>query len=299
VAHPGKKIALGVICPVRFFLGFAERFFDSRPVSHVVRHAENDFVLGGPVSRPKDIDHRTIFAHVAIDEVGDLARRAELPPRFLGFRPVLGMDEVVVTLADQFLGGVTPKLFAGGIHAQEAIIVVHGADDVLRIVHDELVGVQRRLQFAAAFVQGGFALFPLRDVLDHEQEMLRLTLVITNDARGPAYPKDLAVLVDVTFVARPAHRPVQQTLGELPARLDVFAEGDVLRGPFAQLFIGIADHFAEGGVDLKEPFIQGQDRHADRRAFEKLAKDRVAQRDFQRSANGRFERRQGFVHAKR
>jgi len=146
----------------------------------------------------------------------------------------------------------------------------------LRIVHDELVRIERGLELASAFLERGFAGFAFRNVFDHQEEMLGRALLVPQDAGRAAHPKDFAVFVDVTFVACVARRPVQQALGKLPASFDVVGKSDVLGRALAQLLIGIADHLAKRGVDLKKALVECEHRHPNRGALKELAKDRVA-----------------------
>src|ERR1043166_523664 len=129
--------------------------------------------------------------------------------------------------------------------------------------------------------------------------MLRRALVVADDAGRAADPKHVAVLVDVTLVAGVPSGPVEQTAGKLPAGLDVVSESDVLGGALPQFFVGIADHLAERRVYPEETLIEGEDGHADRRAFEKLAKNRVAGSQASGGAKvGDGRRKLRLVHAK-
>ena len=164
------------------------------------------------------------------------------------------------------------------IKAEEPTIVAYGADDVLRIVHDKLVRIEGRLQLAPAFFERGLAGFALGNVFYHQEKMLRLALLVQDDARGAAHPKDCPVLVDVTLVAGVARRSVQEALGQLPAGLDVVGESDVLGGALPEFFVGVTHHPAERGVDAQKAFVQGEEGHADRRALKEFAKNRVVRR---------------------
>src|SRR5438270_13092891 len=62
VAHPGKKITLGVVRPVGFFFRFAQSLFHSRPFASVVRHAQDAALLSRPGAPPAPIHTAPILA---------------------------------------------------------------------------------------------------------------------------------------------------------------------------------------------------------------------------------------------
>ena len=140
------------------------------------------------------------------------------------------------------------------------------------------LGVVRAVGFFFRFLKGFLAGFPHGNVFDHEQEMFRFALLVSDNAGGAADPKHFAILVHVTLVSRVAGRSVQQALGELAPGLDVVRESNVLGRALPQLFIGITDHFAERRVDAQEPLVECEQRHADRRALKEFAKNRVVRR---------------------
>src|SRR5207237_7773778 len=180
---------------------FAQSLFHSRPFGYVVRHAKDDPLLSRPGDGPEHIHKAPILANVTIHKIGDFAARQQAFRGRFRYGPIFFEYEIDVTATHQLLSRVAPESFASGVHTQEAALLVDRADHILRFVHDELVRVEGRLQLAAALLERGFGGFTLGNILDHQEKMKRLAFFVADDAGRPAYPKDAAILVDVTFVA--------------------------------------------------------------------------------------------------
>src|SRR5438128_6955388 len=69
MTHAGKKFALCAVGAIGFFLGLAQSLFAAFALGHVMGDAEEDFVGFRPGNRPKNIDQRTIFAHITINKI--------------------------------------------------------------------------------------------------------------------------------------------------------------------------------------------------------------------------------------
>src|SRR5438477_9012286 len=139
VAHPGKKITLGVVRSVGFFFRFAQSLFHSRPFGYVVRHAKDDPLLSRPGDGPEHIHKAPILANVTIHKIGDFAARQQAFRGRFRYGPIFFEYEIDVTATHQLLSRVAPESFASGVHTQEAALLVDRADHILRFVHDELV----------------------------------------------------------------------------------------------------------------------------------------------------------------
>ncbi len=276
MAHPGEKFALGVIGAVRLFLRLAESFLDPGAVGHVVRHAEHDLVRLRPRSRPKHVDQRSVLPRVTINEVRDLSVHPQDLRDLIRHRPVFGANEVDVRPSHQFGRGITPQLLAGGAHADKAAPLIHRADHVLGVVHDELVGVVRGFQLALAFAQRLFRLLPLGDVFHHDQEVARVPIDVPHQAGGAGDPEDFAILPDISSFHRRARPSGQQLLRILFPLRDIVLERDVHRGALRQLALRISHHLAERRVYLVKAFVEAHHRHANGRILEDLAEALLA-----------------------
>src|SRR5438270_407231 len=76
-------------------------------------------------------------------------------------------------------------------------------------------------------LQRNGCIFSLRDVLHHGQVMTRFAGLIADHRGGPRGPEHFAILAHVTLFNRTPRRPVQHSLCELPALVDVRLVSDV------------------------------------------------------------------------
>ena len=97
-------------------------------------------------------------------------------------------------------------------------------------------------QIASTFPQGLFSSFPLGNVLEHDEIVMRLATFVADQARGPSDPEQFVVLTNKAFLQRKAFGPAQQRFGGLVVAIDIFRVGNVRVCQLRKLLIRITDH---------------------------------------------------------
>ena len=271
MAHARQKIALRVIRAVGFFFCFAQRLLHPRAFGGVVRDAEHFLVAFRPARGPEHVDDATIFADVAVHEIGAATSDQNMCGSFIRLLEIFRVEKLHVAVPDHLVRRVAKQFFTRCADAEESTVFVDHADDVLRVVHDQLVGVQRSFQLELLFAECLFRTPPLADVLDHHEVVPRISVFGADHAGSAFRPHDLAVLADQTLLAGVAVKAVDECVGTLPAVFDVFRNCHAFDGQRREFLFRIAKHFAEAGVHLQEMFVKRDKCHADRRLVENLA----------------------------
>src|ERR1700674_1008500 len=276
MAHAGKELTLGLVRAVGFVLRFAESLLDAGALRDVVRYAKHGLVRLRPGSRPKHIDQRPILPRITIHKVGNFSIEQKDLRHRLRHGPAFRTNQVEVGAPGQFHGGVAPDMFAGRAYADVAALAIDGADNVLGVIHDELVGMMGGFQRAFAFTERFLRVFPFGDILDHDEEMTRLPVHVPNEAGRARDPKNLAILADVAPLHRRTGATGEKLLRVLPALGNIVRERNVHGGALLQLLFGIAHHLAKRRIDLRETFVETYDPHSDGRFGKDLAETALA-----------------------
>ncbi len=157
--------------------------------------------------------------------------------------------------AHQVGPGIAGNRFAGGRQEGDVPAQVGGDDDVGGVLGHQPVA--------------GFRLPLGRKVLDLGDEVVRFALGGQDHRRRQADPDHPAVLAEVAFVHPVARDLPRQQPGQLrEIQLQVIGVGYGLEVESQRLVDRIADDVAENLVQLQQPPVQPDHRHADRRVME-------------------------------
>ena len=161
-------------------------------------------------------------------------------------------------------------------HADDA---VHGRPDLVAHVGQEVaLGAGGRQRLVAGASQVLFGPLPGRDVIDQGDEVDRLAGPVPHQRDAQDDPDDLAVLVDVPlFHLERCDPSVEHSAGLQEVGLEVVGVGELLEGRGQQLFLGVADDFAQRAVDPDESAVGGDQRHADGRCVKGTSEPLLAQ----------------------
>src|SRR5436305_13017220 len=157
-----------------------------------------------------------------------------------------------------------PRLlhFSGRLAIQQLTETKNGIERCPKLVAHSGKKLALRLVRAVGFFLGlaqrGFGRLSFGNVFHHEKEMEGLPLIAADDAGSAAHPEDVAILMNVTLVTGEPDDVVHQAFFERSVGFDVFGSGDGLGSGVWEDYIGISNHLAETGINVKDAFCDSE-----------------------------------------